>query len=139
MEKQIKKWRIWEILREKFVKLLKFVFNPRLLLCFGIGWMITNGWAYVLMGVGTYFHSTWMMAIAGFYLSLLWFPFTPEKIFTLAIAIWLLARLFPHDKNTLAVLREEHEKAKNAFRKQREKRKQKKQAKKHPSKDTNNC
>lgn len=128
MENEMPKKPFWEMVRQKLIKLMKFIFNPRLLLCLGIGWMITNGWAYVLMGVGTYFQSGWMMGIAGFYLSILWFPFTPEKLLTLIIAIWLLSRLFPEDKLTLAVLREEFQQAKDSFNRSREKRKQKKAA-----------
>ena len=102
-------------LREGLITLLTFIFNPRLLLCFGIGWMITNGWAYIMLGLGTYLQSAWMVSISGFYLSILWFPFTPEKLITLAIAIWLMMRLFPNDKKTLAVLREKMRKTKQAI------------------------
>ena len=48
------------------------VTNPRLLLCLGIAWFITNGWSYVMMAAGTFFQIEWMMAVAGAYLA---FPF----------------------------------------------------------------
>lgn len=111
-------------LRTWFLGLLRFVFNPRLLLCFGIAWLITNGWSYILLGIGTFVGSSWMIGIATFYLTLLWFPFTPEKIITVLIAIWLLARLFPNDKKTLAVLREELQKAKSAIKRHKNKKQQ---------------
>lgn len=107
--------------KRKLVKLLALIFNPHLLLCFGIGWMITNGWAYVLVGVGTFLESPWMLSVGTVYLTALWFPFTPEKIITLAIAIWLLTVLFPNDKKTLAVLREELQKVKDAAKKRKNK------------------
>lgn len=88
------------------------VTNPRLLLCLGIAWFITNGWSYVLMAVGTFFQIEWMMAVAGAYLAFLWLPVSPEKIVTLALAIFLLKRLFPQDTKTLGVLHELHMKAK---------------------------
>ena len=95
---------------EKWARRLKtvvqFILNPRLLLCFGIGWMITNGWSYILLGLGTWLNIPWMIAVAGAYLAFLWFPFSPEKLLTVAIAIFLLRRLFPNDQKTLAVLTE---------------------------------
>lgn len=108
-------------IKDKLLKLLALIFNPHLLLCFGIGWMITNGWAYVFVGVGTFLQSPWMLSVGTVYLTALWFPFTPEKIITLAIAIWLLSVLFPNDKRTLAVLREELQKVKDAMKKKKDK------------------
>ena len=46
-----------------------------------------------------------MIAVSTAYMAFLWFPFTPEKIFTLVIAIALLRLLFPHDRKTLKRLR----------------------------------
>ena len=74
------------------------------MLCFGIAWLITNGWSYVALGVGTYYGIAWLVAIATAYLTFLWFPFTPEKIFTVIIAIGLLRLLFPRDERTLGIL-----------------------------------
>ena len=90
---------------KKFQKLLQFITNPRLLLCLLVAWLITNGWSYVLFGVGTYFEIEWMIAIAGAYLAFLWLPISPEKIATFAIALMLLRLLFPNDQKTLAVLK----------------------------------
>ena len=98
MKKQIKKW-------------VQFLLNPRFLLCFGLAWMITNGWSYVLFGLGTWLNIHWMIVVAGGYLAFLWLPVSPEKIVTVAIAIALLRLLFPNDQKTLAVLRELREKA----------------------------
>ena len=103
-------------MKEKIKHFLKtailFITNPRLLLCLGIGWMITNGWSYILVGVGTYFKIEWMIGISSAYLAFLWLPISPEKIVTCAIAIALLRWLSPHDKKTLAVLHSWYEKAK---------------------------
>ena len=52
-------------MKEKLKKIIQFLLNPRLLLCFGIGWMITNGWYYILLGVGAWFDIPWMVAVAG--------------------------------------------------------------------------
>lgn len=102
--------------KQTIIKLFWLIFNPRLLLCFGIGWMITNGWAYLLLGLGLFMNSPWMTSVATVYLTALWFPFTPEKIITLIIAIWLMTILFPNDQKTLAVLREELKKAKEMIK-----------------------
>jgi len=83
---------------------LRVILNPRLLLCFVIAWMITNGWSYVLFGIGIVTNVTWMTAVGGAYLAFLWLPISPEKIVTVAISIILLRFLFPNDQKTLAVL-----------------------------------
>ena len=111
-------------MKKKIKKFIQFILNPRLLLCFGIGWMITNGWSYVLLGIGTWLGNQWMIAVAGGYLAFLWFPFSPEKLVTVAIAIALLRWLFPEDQKTLQVLRDMHAKVKASFAARKEKKKQ---------------
>jgi len=92
-------------MKEKIVKIIQFIVNPRLLLCLFLGWMITNGWSYVMFGVGTYLDIPWMVALSGAYLAFLWLPVSPEKLVTVAIAIALLRLIFPNDQKTLAVLK----------------------------------
>ncbi len=123
-------------MKEIIKKIVLFIANPRLILCFGIAWMITNGWAYVLTGLGALFKISWMMAVGGAYLAALWVPFTPEKILTIIISIWLLKILFPKDTKTLAVLIEMKNKIKQALKSNKEKRKQKKESKKQKNVDT---
>ena len=106
-------------MKNKLKKIFSFVFNPRLLLCFGIAWFITNGWSYVMLGFGTYFEIHWITAVAAAYLTFLWLPISPEKIVTFAIAIGLLRLIFPHDTATLAVLKRGAEKAREALRRGR--------------------
>ncbi len=109
---------------KKFCKTaLLFVLNPRLLLCVGLAWLITNGWSYIMMGLGSIWGIGWMMAVSGTYLAFLWLPISPEKIVTFAIAIALLRLLFPKDRQTLAILKNGYEKAKSAIRRRRDKRK----------------
>lgn len=105
---------------------LEFILNPRLLLCFGIGWIITNGWSYVFLAVGTACGIPWMLAVAGAYMAFLWFPFTPEKIITLIIAMFLLKWLFPNDQKTLQKLKDLYAKVHGEWVAWKEKRKQKK-------------
>ena len=102
-------------------KIATFFLNPRFLLCFGIAWMFTNGWSYILFALGTYFGIGWMIAVGGGYMAFLWLPISPEKLATAAIAIWLLKRLFPNDQKTLAVLVQFKNKVKAAVKKRKAK------------------
>lgn len=97
--------------------IVQFILNPRLLLCFGLAWIITNGWAYITVAISAWLKIEWLAAIAGGYLAALWIPFTPEKIITVIIAIFLLKLLFPNDKKTLEKLHNMKEKAKEEIKK----------------------
>lgn len=92
-------------MKETVKKIIRFIANPHLIICFGIAWIITNGWSYVMLGLGTLFNIKWMIAIASGYLAFLWLPISPEKILTVALAIALLRLIFPNDQKTLAVLK----------------------------------
>ena len=102
---------------DKLKKIVKFILNPRFLLCFGLAWMITNGWCYIFIGVGSYYDIGWMFYIGTTYLAFLWLPITPEKIITIPLAIAFLKVLFPKDQQTLAVLQQMYHKAKEALKK----------------------
>lgn len=109
---------------KKLIKnIFTFLFNPKLLLCIAIAWIITNGWSYLVFAIGTYYQIPWMIAIGGAYLAFLWLPISPEKIVTIAIAIFLLKTFFPEDQKTLAVLKGMYEKVKKAYHDYRMKRK----------------
>lgn len=108
-------------MKQKLKKILQFIINPKLLLCVGLAWMITNGWSYIFFAVGTYFGIGWMAAVGGAYLAFLWLPISPEKIVTFAIALALLRWLFPNDQKTLAVLKDLYEKAKAALKRKKTK------------------
>ena len=56
-------------IKNTVIKTAQFLFNPRFLLCFGIAWLITNGWSYILFGIGTYFQIGWMIVVATAYLA----------------------------------------------------------------------
>ncbi len=116
-------------IKEKIKKLIQFILNPRFLFCFGLAWMITNGWCYIFIGVGTYYDIEWMFYVGTTYLAFLWLPITPEKIITIPLAIAFLKWFFPKDEKTLAVLQQMYQKAKDALKSK------KKKAKKEDSKD----
>ncbi len=107
-------------------KWVQFFLNPRLILCVFIAWMITNGWSYVFISLGAIMDIKWMAMVGGVYAGLLWLPFTPEKIITAIIAIFLLKLIFPQDKKTLLVLQEQFEKAKSKHREQMKKKRRSK-------------
>ena len=85
----LKKW------MEKLKKWLRLLLNWRILVCFFVAWMITNGWSYLMLGIGIYLNHSILIAISSAYLALLWVPFSPEKILTVAIGLFLVRILFP--------------------------------------------
>ncbi len=97
-------------------KAVRFILNPHLLICFGIAWMITNGWCYVFVAVGGWLNIGWMTAVGAGYMAFLWIPFTPEKLITVAISIFLLRLIFPNDEKTLKVLKDDFELLKSKFK-----------------------
>ncbi len=104
-------------MKDKIKAFLWFLLNPRFIICFLIAWMITNGWSYILLAIGTLLSIPVFTAIAGAYLAFLWLPISPEKIVTFAISIFLLKKLFPNDQKTLAVIERLYRKAKDVFKK----------------------
>ena len=108
-------------IKEIAKKIIWFILNPRLLLCLGIAWLITNGWSYVFLALGTSLNIGWMQAIGGGYVAFLWLPVSPEKILTVAIAVALLRLLFPHDQKTLQVLKDMMSSAKQKLKRKKEK------------------
>ena len=123
--------KLWNRERIKGIvrRVLEFFLNPRLLLCFGLAWFITNGWSYVFAAVGSALNITWMYVIGFSWMTFLWFPFTPEKIVTLFITLFLLRRLFPGDQKTLGVILREQAVLKASMARAQQNRRRKKVAK----------
>ena len=84
-------------MKEKLRIIGRFLLNPHFLICYGIAWMITNGWSYMALAAGLACHWQWLSGAAGTYLAILWFPGTPEKVITTLLALWFLRKLFPQD------------------------------------------
>lgn len=87
-------------IKEFLNKLIKLFLNWHFVICFGIAWMITNGWAYVFIILGSSLDISWMFIVGTSYVSFLWMPFTPEKLITIPLAILLLKLFFPKDEKT---------------------------------------
>ncbi len=113
-------------LKSFFKKAASFLLNPHLLICFGIAWLITNGWCYIFIVLGTWLDIGWMLAVGTGYAAFLWIPFTPEKLITIIISIFLLRIIFPKDEKTLKVLKDDLEAIKAMFRRRKEKHRAKK-------------
>ena len=86
--------------------------------------MLTNGWCYLFIFFGLRFGITWMASVGGAYAAFLWFPFTPEKILTAAIALFLLRWWFPRDTATLKVLTDAYARAKESLTTRKNKKEQ---------------
>lgn len=111
-------------IKELLKKIIYCILNPRFLFCFGIGWIITNGWSYAMFATGMHFGIGWMIAVSSAYLAFLWLPISPEKLVTVTIAMFLLRWLFPNDEKTLGVLRELYATIKGKHNERKEKKKQ---------------
>ena len=76
-------WRVYKAEIKPFLK-------PTLFVSFLIAWFLTNGWAYLLATIGT----GWVRGLAITYISILWLPFTPEKLITIPLAFYIQKTLF---------------------------------------------
>ena len=110
-------------MKKKLKAIIRFFANPRLLFCIALAWLITNGWSYIMLGIGTYYGIDWMVWVAGGYLAFLWFPFTPEKIVTAILTILFLRLFFPKDEKTLGVMKEQYKKLKEKLKSRKSKKK----------------
>ena len=52
-------------LREWIREWSRILLNPRLLFCLLLAWMITNGWSYILFGLGMALGVNWMRIVGG--------------------------------------------------------------------------
>ena len=112
-------------IKSLFRSIARVLLNPRLLLCFAIAWLITNGWCYIAIILGSSLNITWLTIVGTAYAGFLWLPFTPEKIVTLALSILLLRVLFPKDEKTLKFLKDKLAGVKAKFQAKRTKKAQK--------------
>jgi hypothetical protein len=77
--------------------------------------MITNGWAY-LIAFTPLVKSEWIVWVARTYIGFLYLPWTPEKLITIPIAIWIHIRLFKYDYKTHKQLQEMLQQAKEDWK-----------------------
>jgi len=79
---------------KNFVKLL---INWKFLLSFGIAWILFNGIWYVGLGFGIVYNITWLKTICGAYVTMLYMPWTAEKLITVPLGIVFAKWFFPKD------------------------------------------
>lgn len=84
--------------KETLYKIYKFIVDWRMAVSFAIAWMITNGWAYVFIILGKILDIKWMFAVGVSYIAILWLPFTPEKLITIPLSVFIKKILFRRKK-----------------------------------------
>ena len=68
--------------------------NWRILIIYVPIWFIMSGWTYLFIYLGTQYHIGWMLAAGTFWATVLWLPFTPEKLITIPLTLYLYVKLF---------------------------------------------
>jgi len=84
--------------KKVLIEIIDFITDWRTFVSFMIAWMFTNGWAYAFMIIGPRFNIRWMSIVGYAYMAFLWAPFTPEKVVTIPLTIYLKGKLFPKNK-----------------------------------------
>ena len=108
-------------------KYLKPFTNLKFAISFGLAWAITNGiwyvFAFVPMGL-----PDWLVWFSVSYIAFLYLPFTPEKLVTIPLAIFIHWLLFRNDIKTrkqlddmYAQAKSDWQKIKNKFKKKNKK------------------
>ena len=73
--------------------------NWRILVIYVPIWFIMSGWTYLFIFLGTKYHVGWMLAAGTFWATVLWLPFTPEKLITIPLTLYLYVKLFGHKES----------------------------------------
>ena len=68
--------------------------NWRILIIYVPIWFIMSGWTYLFIYLGTKYKIGWMLAAGTFWATVLWLPFTPEKLITVPLTLYLYVKLF---------------------------------------------
>ena len=89
-----------KMLFKKLWVYLKPFLNFKFLICFGIAWIITNGWSYILFALGITLNIKWAITVSSAYIAFLYFPFTAEKLITIPIALGFHHLFFKNDIKT---------------------------------------
>lgn len=87
----------WQVYKREVKPFLK----PTMFISSLIAWLVTNGWSYILLATAT----GWLRTLAITYVSLLWMPFTPEKLITIPLAFYIQKKLFVELPKRLKIIR----------------------------------
>lgn len=96
---------IWRAEKDNILHFLKsawlYIRDWRTFVSFLIAWMITNGWCYVFIILGSWLKIKWMRITGWSYLAFLWLPVTPEKVVTIPLGMGIKKILFRRKKNEI--------------------------------------
>ena len=70
--------------------------NWRILIIYLPIWFIMSGWTYLFIYLGTRHHISWMLASGTFWATILWLPFTPEKLITIPLTLFIYVKWVGH-------------------------------------------
>ena len=73
--------------------------NWRILIIYLPIWFLMSGWTYLFIYLGAKHGVGWMLAAGTFWATVLWLPFTPEKLITIPLTLYLYVKLFGHKES----------------------------------------
>ena len=76
--------------------------NWRILIIYLPIWFLMSGWTYLFIYLGAKYGVGWMLASGTFWATILWLPFTPEKLITIPITLVIYMRVFGHGNKDTA-------------------------------------
>lgn len=102
---------------KKLIKKIGVYISPfidlKLLLIYTPIWFLMSGWTYLFIFLGMKYRINWMLIAGSTWAGILWLPFTPEKIITIPLTLFLYTKIFGNkDKKTIFKLERMHEQAK---------------------------
>ena len=103
--------KIWN----KIIIYLKPFLDWKFLVSYLIPFSLVNGWAWVGTFLLPIIGSNWFTIAASTWLTILWMPWTPEKLVTIPMAIWIHHLLFKNDKKTKIKMQKMYDEAKKDF------------------------
>ena len=103
--------KIWN----KIMIYLKPFLDWKFLVSYLIPFSLINGWAWVGTFLLPIIGSNWFTIAASTWLAILWMPWTPEKLVTIPMAIWIHHLLFKNDKKTKIKMQKMYDEAKKDF------------------------
>lgn len=87
----------------------------KFLVSYLIPFSLINGWAWVGTFLLPIIGSNWFTIAASTWLTILWMPWTPEKLVTIPMAIWIHHLLFKNDEKTKIKMQKMYDEAKKDF------------------------
>lgn len=92
--------RLWNKIKTYIAPFL----NWRILIIYVPIWFIMSGWTYLFIYLGTRHHVGWMLAAGTFWATILWLPFTPEKLITIPLTLLIYVKWVGHSDPKLEAM-----------------------------------